>query len=115
MKNKRSKLQIYFDVISAIMTEKQDNGEVSKTRLQHKSNTSYDKLLKFLNSTKLIMWFCWMVLLLSVGNVHLKFQFLIKDLALIWNLWIISLLMENIASVEKMIGSCFLSDLLIIF
>ena len=27
MKNKRSKLQIYFDVISAIMTEKQDNGE----------------------------------------------------------------------------------------
>ena len=24
MKNKRSKLQIYFDVISAIMTEKQD-------------------------------------------------------------------------------------------
>ena len=31
------------------MTEKQDNGEVSKTRLQHKSNTSYDKLLKYLD------------------------------------------------------------------
>ena len=31
------------------MTEKQDNDEVSKTRLQHKSNTSYDKLLKYLN------------------------------------------------------------------
>ena len=42
-------MQIYFDVISAIMTEKQDNGEVSKTRLQHKSNTSYDKLLKYLD------------------------------------------------------------------
>ena len=49
MKNKRSKLQIYFDVISAIMTEKQDNEDVSKTRLQHKSNTSYDKLLKYLD------------------------------------------------------------------
>ena len=49
MKNKRSKLQIYFDVISAIMIEKQDNDEVSKTRLQHKSNTSYDKLLKYLD------------------------------------------------------------------
>ena len=42
-------MQIYFDVISAIMTEKQDNEEVSKTRLQHKSNTSYDKLLKYLH------------------------------------------------------------------
>jgi predicted transcriptional regulator len=49
LKNKRSKLQIYFDVISAIIVEKQDNEEVSKTRLQHKSNTSYDKLLKYLD------------------------------------------------------------------
>ena len=49
MKNKRSKLQIYFDVLSAILVEKQDNTEISKTRLQHKSNTSYDKLLKYLD------------------------------------------------------------------
>ena len=49
MKNKRSKLQIYFDVLSAILTEKQDNSDISKTRLQHKSNTSYDKLLKYLD------------------------------------------------------------------
>ncbi|MCG3779475.1 MAG: hypothetical protein MT334_05185 [Candidatus Nitrosopumilus limneticus] len=49
MKNKRSKLQIYFDVISAILLEKQNNEQVSKTRLQHKSNTSYDKLLKYLD------------------------------------------------------------------
>jgi predicted transcriptional regulator len=42
-------LQIYFDVLSAILVEKQDNSEVSKTRLQHKSNTSYDKLLKYLD------------------------------------------------------------------
>jgi len=49
LKNKRSKLQIYFDVLSAILVEKQDNTEISKTRLQHKSNTSYDKLLKYLD------------------------------------------------------------------
>ena len=49
MKNKRSKLQIYFDVLSSILVEKQDNTEISKTRLQHKSNTSYDKLLKYLD------------------------------------------------------------------
>ena len=49
MKTKRSKLQIYFDVITAILSEKQDNDEISKTRIQHKSNTSYDKLLKYLD------------------------------------------------------------------
>ena len=49
MRDKRSKLQIYFDVFSAILKEKQDNEEISKTRLQHKSNTSYDKLLKYLD------------------------------------------------------------------
>jgi len=49
VKTKRSKLQIYFDVITAILSEKQHNNEVSKTRLQHKSNTSYDKLLKYLD------------------------------------------------------------------
>jgi len=49
MRDKRSKLQIYFDVFSAILLEKQDNVVISKTRLQHKSNTSYDKLLKYLN------------------------------------------------------------------
>ena len=49
MRDKRSKLKIYFDVFSAILMEKQDNEEISKTRLQHKSNTSYDKLLKYLD------------------------------------------------------------------
>ena len=49
MRDKRSKLQIYFDVFSAIVAEKQDNDQISKTRLQHKSNTSYDKLLKYLD------------------------------------------------------------------
>ena len=42
-------MQIYFDVITAILVEKQNNSEISKTRLQHKSNTSYDKLLKYLD------------------------------------------------------------------
>ena len=49
MRDKRSKLQIYLDVFSAILLEKQDNDVVSKTRLQYKSNTSYDKLLKYLD------------------------------------------------------------------
>ena len=36
MRDKRSKLQIYFDVFSAILLEKQNNEVISKTRLQHK-------------------------------------------------------------------------------
>ena len=48
MKNKRSKLQIYYDIISAILSDKQSNSEVSKTRIQQKCNTSYDKLIKYI-------------------------------------------------------------------
>lgn len=48
MKNKRSKLQIYYDIISAIQSDMQSNGEVSKTRIQQKCNTSYDKLIKYI-------------------------------------------------------------------
>ena len=46
MRDKRSKLQIYFCVFSAILLEKQDNEVISKTRLQHKSNTSMDIKVK---------------------------------------------------------------------
>jgi len=49
MKNRRSKLQIYYDISTAIIKEKQDNDEISNTRIQFKSNTSYDKLLKYLD------------------------------------------------------------------
>ena len=49
MKDKRSKLQIYYDIFDAIIKDKQDHEEISKTRVQFKSNTSYDKLLRYLD------------------------------------------------------------------
>ncbi len=49
MKDKRSKLQIYYDIFDAIIKDKQDHEEISKTRIQFKSNTSYDKLLRYLD------------------------------------------------------------------
>ena len=49
MKNRRSKLQIYYDIMTAIIKDRQDNEEISKTRVQFKSNTSYDKLLRYLD------------------------------------------------------------------
>ena len=49
MKDKRSKLQIYYDVISAILLEKQIHPEISKTRIQQRCNTSYDKLIKYID------------------------------------------------------------------
>ncbi len=49
MKDKRSKLQIYYDIIVAINQDKIENEKVSKTRIQQKCNTSYDKLVKYLD------------------------------------------------------------------
>ena len=49
MKDRRSKLQIYYDVITSILVDKQEHGQVSKTRIQQKCNTSYDKLIKYLD------------------------------------------------------------------
>ena len=43
-KEKRTKIQLYFDIISAIIQEK----DISPTRIQFKCNTSYDKLMKYL-------------------------------------------------------------------
>lgn len=49
MKDKRSKLQIYHDICEAIKIEMEDNGTTSNTRIQSKCNTSYDKLLRYLD------------------------------------------------------------------
>ncbi len=49
MKDKRSKLQIFYDIIVAINQDKIENEKVSKTRIQQKCNTSYDKLVKYLD------------------------------------------------------------------
>ena len=43
-REKRTKIQLYFDIISAIIPEE----DISPTRIQFKCNTSYDKLMKYL-------------------------------------------------------------------
>ncbi len=47
-KDRRSKIQIFFDIVSAIIDDKQNNESISPTRIQFKCNTSYDKLTKYL-------------------------------------------------------------------
>lgn len=47
-KDRRSKLEIYYDILSAITKESQ-YGEVKPTRIQFASNTSYDKLITYFN------------------------------------------------------------------
>ena len=47
-KERRSKIQLYFDIVSAIVEDSQNNDTVSPTRIQFKCNTSYDKLTKYL-------------------------------------------------------------------
>ena len=48
VKERRTKTQIFFDVITAIIDDAQNNELVSPTRIQVKCNTSYDKLTKYL-------------------------------------------------------------------
>ena len=43
-KDRRSKLEIYYDILGAITKESQ-YGEVKPTRIQFASHTSYDKLI----------------------------------------------------------------------
>ena len=47
-KDRRSKIQIFFDIVTAVIDDTQNNESVSPTRIQFKCNTSYDKLTKYL-------------------------------------------------------------------
>ena len=51
-KERRTRIQLYFDIISAIFEEEMDNETISPTRIQFKCNTSYDKLTKYLEEMK---------------------------------------------------------------
>ena len=51
-KERRSKIQLYYDIVSAIVEDSQNNDAVSPTRIQFKCNTSYDKLTKYLEEMK---------------------------------------------------------------
>ena len=48
VKERRAKTQIFFDIITAVIDDTQNNESVSPTRIQIKCNTSYDKLTKYL-------------------------------------------------------------------
>ena len=51
-KERRSKIQLYYDIITAIVEDSQNNDNVSPPRIQFKCNTSYDKLAKYLEEMK---------------------------------------------------------------
>ena len=48
VKERRAKTQIFFDIITAVIDDTQNNESVSPTRIQINCNTSYDKLTKYL-------------------------------------------------------------------
>jgi len=47
-KERRTKTQIFFEIITAVIDDAQNNESVSPTRIQIKCKTSYDKLTKYL-------------------------------------------------------------------
>ncbi|MEM2760827.1 MAG: winged helix-turn-helix domain-containing protein [Nitrososphaerales archaeon] len=48
-KERRHKLQIYYDILVAIQQETTAEGGARPTRIQHLSNMSYDKLVRYLD------------------------------------------------------------------
>lgn len=48
-KERRSKLDIYYSILNAVLDEESDEG-AKPTRIQYKSNMSYDKLAKHLET-----------------------------------------------------------------
>lgn len=48
-KERRHKLQIYYDIVYAIQQEAMNEGGARPTRIQHLSNMSYDKLMRYLD------------------------------------------------------------------
>jgi len=48
LKERRHRLQIYYEILSAVEMEFVDNGHVRPTKVQHLSNLSYDKLKAYL-------------------------------------------------------------------
>jgi len=47
-KERRTKTQIFFDIITSVIDDTQNNESIVLTRIQVKCNTSYDKLTKYL-------------------------------------------------------------------
>ena len=50
MGDRRGRLEIYHDILSAIKEDSQNNEKISPTRVQFKSNLSYDKLKEFVSN-----------------------------------------------------------------
>jgi len=50
MGDRRGKLEIYHDILSAIQEDSQNNEKISPTRVQFKSNLSYGKLKEFVSN-----------------------------------------------------------------
>lgn len=51
-RERRNKLEIYFDILNSIVEESKSVDIVRPTRIQFLSNLSYDSLTKYLNELK---------------------------------------------------------------
>lgn len=81
-KERRHKLQIYYDVMYAIQQEAMNEGGAKPTRIQHLSNMSYDKLMRYLDEleSKGMINKSSTLTLTDKGNEFLKDYYKVKDL-----------------------------------
>lgn len=55
---RRTKLQIYFDVLRLVSDESKLNGDISPTRVAHKANIPYDRFRKCLQHLDKVGMIC---------------------------------------------------------
>lgn len=81
-KERRHKLQIYYDILSAIQEEATTEEGARPTRIQHLSNMSYDKMMRYLNEleTKKMILKADTLSLTDKGREFLRDYGKIKDL-----------------------------------
>ncbi len=46
--NRRNRIELFYDLLSAIHHEAEQDGNVKPTRVQYRSNMSYDKMTRYL-------------------------------------------------------------------
>ena len=46
--NRRNRIELFYDLLSAIRHEAEQDGNVKPTRVQYRSNMSYDKMTRYL-------------------------------------------------------------------
>lgn len=80
-RERRHKLEIYYDILHAVQQESLSDGGAKPTRVQYLSNMSYDKLIRYMQEleSKKMITKANTILLTEKGIAFLNEYVLMKD------------------------------------